>query len=372
MASGSGTTVEVRRVVVVSYRLGGADGVSTEAAKWVTSLRHLGCAVSTLAGEGEADVLEPGLAVGAAVTGRPSPPPDERLIAEVLRWADLVVVENLCSLPLNPAAGRAVAHAVAGRRAVLRHHDLAWQRPALAACGPPPDDPHWAHVVVNDFSRLELAQHGITALTMRNAFEPHPPRGDRGRTRRALGLTDGELLVVQPTRAIPRKNVPGALALAEALGAAYWLVGVAEEGYAGEVSDLLRRARVPVHWGRLGGLVAERTGIEHAYAAADLVALPSFYEGFGNPSIEAGLHHRAAAVGHYPAAEELRSLGFRWLDPLRPAEVEAYLSGPVGQGETEMVAGNAALARRLLNLDDLPGRLARLLAGMGLRTPAGA
>ena len=58
--------------------------------------------------------------------------------------ADLVVVENLCSLPLNPRRrGRRVA-ACAGRPAVLHHHDLPWQRPHLAHLPPPPDDPAWA------------------------------------------------------------------------------------------------------------------------------------------------------------------------------------------------------------------------------------
>jgi len=357
--------------------LGGGDGVSTEAAKWIRSLKQLGCSVSTLAGEGEADVLEPGLAVGPRVTGRPAPPPDTAAIASVLAEADLVVVENLCSLPLNPAAGAAVARAIAGRPAVLRHHDLPWQRPTFAAWGPPPDDPSWAHVVVNGYSRRELTQRGLRSVTIRNAFDPHPQLGDRQAARSALGVKPGQLLVVQPTRAIARKNIPQALALAEALGAFYWLVGAAEEGYGSAVRALLARARVPTHWGALDGLVSASGGIEHAYAAADLVALPSHYEGFGNPSIEAAVHHRLAAVGHYPAAQELRGLGFRWLDPAQPGAVARYLGCATNQALLEpatpagrtIIESNAALARRLLNLDHLPGRLAELMAGLGLRPP---
>lgn len=377
MPTRSATTVEVRRVVVVSYRLGGGDGVSTEAAKWICSLKQLGCSVYTLAGEGEADILEPGLAVGAAVTGRPAPPPDERAISRALASAELVVVENLCSLPFNPAAGAAVARALAGRPAVLRHHDLAWQRPALADWGPPPDDPAWSHVVVNDYSRRELAERGVQAVTIRNAFDPRPAAGDRDKTRTALGVPPEQLLVVQPTRAIARKNIPRALALAESLGAFYWLVGAAEEGYGEQVRALLRQARVPVHWGPLPGLVTAHEGIEHAYAAADLVALPSHYEGFGNPAVEAALQGRLAAVGHYPAAQELRGLGFRWLDPDRPSQVAEYFTGLSGPGAVqpapgagaEMVRDNARVARRHLNLDDLPGRLVGLMAGLGLRPP---
>ena len=56
-------------MAVVSYRLGGADGVSTEAAKWINAFRYLGCSVTTVAGDGDADWLEPGLAAGPSLTG---------------------------------------------------------------------------------------------------------------------------------------------------------------------------------------------------------------------------------------------------------------------------------------------------------------
>lgn len=366
-------TAEVRRVVVVSYRLGGGDGVSTEAAKWERALERLGCTVSSLAGEGRATFLEPGLAAGEAVTGRPAPPPDETFIAKVLDGADLVVVENLCSLPLNPAAGAAVARCLAGRPALFRHHDLPWQRPAWAAWGPPPDDPAWAHVVINDHSRHELAARGIDAVTVRNAFEPFPSPGDRDGTRRALGVGADRPLVVQPTRAIARKNVPQALALAEALDAFYWLVGGAEEGYGPVVEAVLGAARVPVYWGLLEGFVTSSGGIEHAYAAADLVAFPSTQEGFGNPPVEASLHRRMAVVGDYQAAGELRGMGFSWLAQAEPGQAASFLNrARAGDPEVmDVIDRNAALARRYLSLDDLPARLAAIIERKwGLRPPA--
>jgi hypothetical protein len=353
------------RVVVVSFRLGGADGVSTEAAKWEGAFRRLGCSVFTLAGEGRADLLDPGLAVGSYVSGKRAPLPDPELVCSALSGADLAVVENLCSLPLNPPASAVVAGALAGRPAILRHHDLPWQRERFAGAPPPPDDGAWCHVTTNDRSRLELARYGISAVTVRNAFAPFPPKGDRQATRRALGVGPDQLLVVQPTRAIARKGIPLGLALAEALGAWYWLVGPAEEGYGPVARGLLGNANVPVRWGTFGDVTRDR-GIEHAYAAADVVAFPSLWEGFGNPPVEASLHLRPVAVGNYPTAEELRALGFRWLDARRPDEVACWL----GEPEEADLEHNADIARRHLNLDDLPARLAELMEMVGVSPPA--
>ncbi len=353
------------RIVVISYRLGGADGVSKESAKWARAMRSLGCRVSTVAGEGEADHLVPGLAAAPHLRGGPAVPVDEAHLHRAISGADLVVVENLCSLPLNPSAGAAVAKALRGRPAVLHHHDLPWQRPQFAGSPPPPDDPAWRHVTITDQARSELAVRGLRAVTVRNCFDPFPPVGEREVTRRALGVAEGELLFMQPTRAIRRKGIARAVALAEAFGATYWLVGDPEEGYGEELTALLANARTRVVRGRPEGLVTTTTGIENAYAAADLVLFPSTQEGFGNPPVEASLHLRPVAVGPYPARAELEALGFRWPDAYNLAEVGAWLAG----GHSHDLELNAATARRHLSTDDLPLRLGAVLRDTGLRLP---
>ena len=97
-------------------------------------------------------------------------------LASALDDADLVVVENLCSLPLNPPAAAAVADILRGRRAVLHHHDLPWQRARFAGAPPPPDDPAWLHVTINDLSRRQLADRGIGALAL-SLLSTAPHRG---------------------------------------------------------------------------------------------------------------------------------------------------------------------------------------------------
>lgn len=335
-------------VALVSFRLGGTDGVAVESAKWAWALGQLGWQVTTVAGAGTADHLLPGLAMEAAE------PPTRSELEAVLAGADLVVVENLCSLPLNPAAGAAVAAALRGRPAVLHHHDLPWQRPHLAHHPPPPDDRSWRHVTINELSRRQLAERGIAAVTVYNSFDPDPGPGDRAGTRRALGLGDGERLVLQPTRALPRKNVAGGLAVAAAVGGTFWLLGPAEDGYDHVLEDLLADAPCPV---RRGPPPGGPGAVVDAYAACDVVVLPSTWEGFGNPSVESATHRRPLVVGPYPVAAELAAFGFRWFG----VENLEHVAQCLDDLDPALLDHNAGVARRHFSLAGLPDRLAEAL-----------
>jgi len=340
-------------VAIVSFRLGGADGVAVEAAKWSWALDRLGFAVRTVAGEGPVDHVVPGLAMAA------HEPPQTAEVRAALDDADVVVVENLCSLPLNPGAWAVVAEVLRGRPALLHHHDLPWQRPRYRDHPPPPDDPAWVHVTVNELSRGQLARHGMAATVVRNTFDVDAPPGERDATRRALGVAPGEVLVVQPTRAIPRKNVAGAVALAEAIDATFWLLGPAEDGFGPELERL--RARARCRW--LDGPATSEpvTPVADAYAACDLVVLASTWEGFGNPSVESAVHGRPLAVGPYPVAAELAAFGFRWFAHDDPRAVAAFLAAP-GRA---LLEHNHLVARRHFALADLPARLGRVLEAAG-------
>ena len=306
--------------------------------------------MTTVAGEGRADVLLPGLRMHAGEA--PGPAELER----ALDGADVVVVENVCSLPLNPTASRLVAQALQGRRAVLHHHDLPWQRQAFLHSPPPPDDPAWSHVTINEMSRRQLVERGIAATTIHNRFDPDPG-GDRDGARRHLGLPDGQRLLLHPVRAIRRKGVPGALALAEALGAAYWLLGPAEEGYDAELEQVLSAARAPVLRGSYG------LSLSDAYAACDAVAFPSSFEGFGNPTIESAVHRRPLAIRRYPVAVELEGFGFRWFSADDPGPLDAWLDEP----DAALLDHNQAVARRHFALSELPDRLAEVFEARGWR-----
>ena len=350
------TLTSVGSVGIVSYRLGGADGVSIEAEKWAWALEQLGWHIRRIAGSGPS-----GVETIDGLDLDDDGPVDVVALHRALDGCDLVVVENLCSLPLNPAAGDAVAAALRGRPAILRHHDLAWQRPDTAHLGPPPDDPAWRHVTINQLNQRELAEHGIEAVCLYNRFPMNPPSGDRQSTRAALGISPADRVVLQPTRAIPRKNVPGGLALAEALDATYWLTAAAEDGFGPELAEILATASVPVRRG-LGPVT-----IDDAYAACDVVVLPSTREGFGNPAIEAVTHHRPLVLGRYPVAAELRATGLVTFELEDAAALGLWLAHP----DDALLEHNLEVARAHFDLDDLPGELARVLHSLALPPSSG-
>jgi glycosyltransferase involved in cell wall biosynthesis len=338
----------VPEVAFVSFRLGRHDGVSVVAATWARVLAAQGWTVRTVAGDGPVDHLLPGLAIGAAA------PPTAAELDDAIAGVDLVVVENLCTIPLNLPAARVVAAGLQGRPALLHHHDPPWQREQWAHVTElPPGDPAWRHVTINRLTEQQMAERGIEATTIYNGFDLDEPPGDREATRAALDVADAERLLLHPVRAIERKGVPAALALAEAIGATYWLVGPAEDGYGPTLDRLLGAARTRVIHRPSPGSMPD------AYAACDAVAFPSTWEGFGNPPIEAAIHRRPVAVGPYPVGAELRSLGFGWFDPERPEELDAFLDEP----DAALHDRNAALARAHFGLDRLGDDLRRLLQG---------
>jgi len=325
--------------------------VAIESAKWIAALRTLGHSVRTVAGEGAADVIIPSLAIEATMTT------SIQELEEAFANADLVIVENLASLPLNLDAREVLSHVLRDRRALFHHHDLPWQRPRLAHFEGPRDEPLWRHVTINELSRLELRERGIDAVTIMNSFDCEPVRGRRDSTRLTLGV-DTRTLVLMPSRALPRKNVAGALALCEALGAVFWLLGPAEDGYESTLEELIESAGVEVRRG-----LSEEFDVNDAYAACDLVVMPSTWEGFGNPVLESVTHRRPLALYPYPVACEIIDFGFRFFDLGDVVAIKSFLENP----DYELYAHNLSIALEHFNVATLPTRLSDLVNSMDIR-----
>jgi glycosyltransferase involved in cell wall biosynthesis len=227
--------------------------------------------------------------------------------------------------------------------------------------GIPPKRPDSLHVTINDYSRVQLENRGYHAVTVRNAFELEPARGDRDGTRTSFGFAPDDIVLFQPTRAIPRKNVPGAVAFANALARLapeqsfrFWVTGPAEDGYDDTFARALREATMPVTVGRAPSAA-------HGYAASDVVVFPSTWEGFGNPVIESIAYRRPLAVGHYPVLDEVRAFGVEFFSVDDPAGVLDWLRHP----RPDFLERNVECVRSHCSLADLPARLAAVFADAG-------
>jgi glycosyltransferase involved in cell wall biosynthesis len=226
---------------------------------------------------------------------------------------------------------------------------------AASAPGPPPAAAGRCRLGARDHQRTEPRRAGGARHCGHDDLQRLRPGSAAGRARQCAdrpGRPRWQTLAAA-TDARARKNIGQAIALAEALDATYWLLGPAEDGYGPELARLVALARCPV----LLGATTGSCSIADAYAACDAVALPSLWEGFGNPSVESATYRRPLAIGPYPVATELERLGFRWFDAADPAPLARWLGRP----DARLIAHNQQVAAEHFNLADLPSRLSEVL-----------
>ncbi|WP_253779079.1 glycosyltransferase family 4 protein [Goodfellowiella coeruleoviolacea] len=354
----------------MSHRLGGFDGVSVAAAAWVRGFRALGWTVTRAAGffadHEPDDVVVRGL--WADRPGAAPPPVDHATISRLCRTHDLLVLDNAGSLWSAPLASRALEHhaLAAGVPTVVRHHDPAWQGVVLRPVEGdvvPLHHPRHLHVVINRYTESEFAARWPELLDAKALVVRHPEvdvdglaTGDRDACRTALGVDPDEVLLAHPARVdAANKNIPGAVSFARALAAVlpgrvrYWLTDP-QPGEPGPVADALAQAP-----GLIRGWVPRPADL---YAAADVVLLPSTWEGWGLPVVEAAAAGKPVVAGPYPVLAEIRALGVTVWDPEDVGGVAALLSDP--DAHRAVLAANRAAVVASLSQADLPAALADL------------
>ena len=404
----------------ISTRLVGTDGVSLEAEKWCNTLSNLGLECFYFAGECDTPP-ERSVVIPEAHFTHPTilelttalfagPRRNHATTLEVARLKDhlkthleafierfqidLLLVENALSLPVNIPLGLALTETIAetGLPTIAHHHDFTWERKrfAITAAGDylrtafPPNLPSVRHVVINSFAARQLAlRTGASAILIPNVmdFESPPPKVGDGplRLREALEIPDYEVVLLQPTRVVPRKRIELALELARRMELPCSLVishasgdeGSAYQHYLRSFADLINIKAIfagDVIGPERGTLPDGRAtySLADAYAMAHLITYPSTVEGFGNAFLETIYHRRPIVMSTYEIFRtDIQPKGFRVIgfDDFITDETVSQAREVVNDPSMAavMAAQNYELGRRFYSYQTLERRLALLL-----------
>lgn len=357
------------RALYLSTRLAGTDGVSLETGKLAKVLERLGFSTYYCAGEldeaGPPGALIPELhfrdpvaqALGERAFGSSEPDPTlERDLTERARFLkvrlakvlddyrpDLLVLQNVWAIPMQLPLAQALAELVSERALpTLSHeHDYAWERerfavtriPHYLATYFPFHAPTVRHLCINSLAQNELKRRrGLTATVIPNVFDfatpPPEPDAFSADFKQAIGLSEHQRLILQPTRVVPRKGIELAIdLLAELADPRNVLVITHHAGDEG--LDYLRRLlRYAAERGVALAYVAElvdefrgqvagnkRYALWDTYPHADFVTYPSLIEGFGNALLETVYFKKPALVNRYPVyVADIAPKGFRFVE----------------------------------------------------------
>ncbi|NNM68114.1 MAG: glycosyltransferase family 4 protein [Spirochaetales bacterium] len=414
-----------KRIGFVSTRFQGIDGVSLETEKWASVLTGMGFQCFYFCGLSDR-VPEQTLVVPEAFFAHPEVAAlharcfgttvrDESITGEIHRLRqvlkkelytflrqfhiDLLIVENALSIPMHLPLGMAITEVLAetGLPSIGHHHDFHWERQRFSMSGVddyidmafPPRLHAMSHVVINTEARRQLGhRRGLSSTVIPNVFdfEARPREVDAyNRTLKAdLGMEEGDVLILQPTRIIARKGIEHAIELVSRLKDRRVTLLVShqdrDEGadYYRRIVDYARILNVPLVAG--GDFLGTARGVNKVgkkiydlwdcYANADFVTYPSSYEGFGNAFLEAVFFKKPLLVNRYSIFEsDIEPLGFDvvTMDNYVTEEtlqlVRTFLDDP--QRRLAAVEHNFEIGRKFFSYKVLERALYAVLVGLG-------
>lgn len=350
------------RIGFVSGKLGDVDGVSLEADKWIETLESLGHEVVTVAGRYAAQLERPApdrqLDLPQIRFDTPEQREYERLVFphlskrppqlngeqrqklvdqmeaqgadvagalhDIVREHDIdvLVAENTNAMPMTLLGGLAVHRVATEQRVatIFHHHDFWWERSrfsdtrirGLLTRIMPPVDLGLEHVVISSYAAHILRSlKRVSPFVIPNCEDYENPvtRDEYNASFRSeLGFRDDDILVVQPTRIVPRKRIEDSVRLLvrfverypEFRDRMHYIISLYQgdepnENYIEQIRDRADAAGIPFHM--IADRVASTRGTDErgrpvftnrdVLANADLVTYLPIWEGFGNALLEA-------------------------------------------------------------------------------------
>ncbi len=408
------------KIGFISTRFSGLDGVSLETEKWTKILEEEGFDCYYFAGEldrpeeksflvEEAHFKHPnileiyndcfGTDTRKTSVTRNIHETKKRLKNEIVNFVnkfeiDLLIAENSLTIPLNIPLGIAITEFISETKmpTIAHHHDFYWERKRLLvnAVGEylhmafPPVLPSIRHVVINSYADRELSYRtGISSTIIPNVldFETSLPPLDEyaSDVRENFGIKEDELLILQPTRVVPRKGIEHAIELTKRLSMKAKLVishASGDEGFEYEqrlrdysemlgVNTLFISKRINERR-KTNGQGKKVYTIWDIYPHANLVTYPSTYEGFGNAFLEAIYCRKPIVVNKYVIYTlDIEPKGFNVITLDGYVNEEAVRKAKEILTDSEkrekMVKHNYKLAERYFSLSVLRRKLKNLI-----------
>lgn len=351
----------------VSTRFAGTDGVSLESAKWAQVLWDFEHRSFWYAGRldrsddvsfcvPEAHFEHPeNVWINERIWGKSHRDPlvsrRIREMAEYLKQTlhqfvncydlQILIFQNALTIPMHVPLGMAITEFLAETRipSIAHHHDFYWERirfsvnavSDLLELAFPPRDPMMQHVVINQAAREELSwRKGVSSELIPNVFDfdqPAPQPDEYTKDLRAdLGFSEEDIIMLQPTRVVPRKGIEHSIKLVESLADPRIKLVIShaagDEGYEYQtmLQELAHDSGVELHLidDRIGEIRQRNADGEKVYTLWDLypfvdfVTYPSLYEGFGNAFLEAIYFKLPILINRYSIfARDIEPKGFR-------------------------------------------------------------
>jgi len=252
----------------------------------------------------------------------------EKLYQFVERFAiDILVVENALCIPMHIPLGVALTHFIAetGIATIAHHHDFYWERARFSVSAVddflnmafPPTLPSIEHVTINSFAQHDLSwRTGASSILVPNVLDfenPPPEEVTESDFRKRVGLEPDDIVLLQPTRVVPRKGIEHSIALVSQLRNPKCKLVVSHESgdegqdYHHALLELAEESGVElrfVHTDLSRSTAVHSNGtsvasLAEVYAQADLITYPSLYEGFGNALLEAFYYRKPVLVNRY-------------------------------------------------------------------------
>ena len=406
----------------ISTRFSGTDGVTLEASKWAHVLARNGHRCHWMAGKLDRDICRSLLIpeahfqdesnnwINTRILGRSIRKPRITRSIHALRSMlkakihefiglfdlDLIIAENVLSIPMHVPLGLALTEAVAETQipTIAHHHDFYWERIRFSVNAVndylrmafPPNLPNIRHVVINSEAQEQLAlRTGIASTIIPNVLDfENPPRIDKNAVqqfRDAIGLNPGDRIILQPTRVIQRKGIEHAIELVKELNDQRNVLVVSHEagdegfeyaewlrGYACEHNVDFRLVDV-----KLADPLASSDGrrsrfsLWDVYPFADFITYPSLCEGFGNAFLEAVYFKKPILINRYTTfVRDIEPHGFDlavmdgYLSKKTVSKVKKILESP--QQRRKMVDWNYRVAAKHFSYSELCRQLTALLS----------